>query len=143
MAFNWAIPVLLQVTTQPSGFIVWFPLFSGVILFVAGIAANSFISGKVFADKVGRKEFTEAISNTVNKDQYDKDIEAINDNIDNKVETKVLNAYFESFHERMGRIEKAQDESNKHYITIANQLGSITKSISNIEKNCDNQNCKK
>lgn len=136
MAANWIIPVLLQVASQSSGFVVWFPLASGGVLFLIGIAANSFISGKVFADKVGRKEFNDAISQTVNKGQYDKDIENIQGNIDAKIDTKVINTYFESFHERMGRIEKAQDESNKHYITISRELGSINKAISNIEKNC-------
>lgn len=130
-------------TLQVTGAVIWIPIVL-TILGMAGIfIVNTFIMGEKFEKKANATD-------VVMMRQYEKDTIALNEKINSKADRDILeaymkltNQYYVALHERMSKVEDAQDESNKHYITIANQLGSINTSIKNIEKNCDKQTCKK
>lgn len=136
------IPILLLLLSQTL-VIEPLHLWLSTIVIIGIISGWAYRNGLVMGKKAD-------IDKVVSITQYNEDNKDFNDRINSKADAstlteymKLTNQYYIALHERMDKIEEFKDEANKHYIAISGQLGSINKSISNIEKNCDKQTCKK
>lgn len=130
-------------TLQVTGAIVWIPVVLTILGMLGIYTLNMFIMGGKFEKKANT-------SDVVMIKQYEKDTIALNEKISSKADRDILEAYMKltnqfyvALHERMDKVEEFKDEANKHYVALAQKLGSIDTSIKNIEKNCDKQTCKK